>query len=163
MKCLECGAENPDYAFFCGRCAADLKAEPKEHVASSPPIRLPTIESAVSKYLPSIQENASKRRRGIFGGNLWHGTIVFTSDRERITLQIEKDGLATILKGAQSKASVELTGPHEAFLEMFRDEKMVGKIPDTVAVTVGGAGPKDSIGQQLAREGTWKMMKRIFE
>lgn len=163
MKCPKCGSENPDYAFFCGKCAGDLKVEVKELAKSSPTPALPTIESMVSKYILKIQENASKKRKGLLGGGIWYGTIVFSNDRETITLLIEKDGHAAITRGAQSKKSLELKGPHEAFLEMFRDQKTVGRIPKSVSVAFAGFDQFDSIQQELAREGAWKMLRRTFE
>jgi len=169
MKCPRCGAENPDYAFFCGRCAGDLKeaasAVSSEGVtASGRP--MPTIENMLSRHLVRIEENLQKKRRGILRERrIWHQNenVVFRSERESVALNIDKDGHARLLKTPPTKPDVELAGPHEAFVTMIFDTLRVDPIPGSVTVTLAVEMPNSISMDIIAGEGAGKMLRRLFQ
>jgi hypothetical protein len=125
----------------------------------------------VSRHLVEIQENARKKRRVILRKSTTYGAIAFKTEDEEFTLDIDKDGHATIVKGPLSRPGLLLSGPYEAFSSMFRGQQLQGLLPDSVTVTIlnssGGAFPSDRVSQEALREalrsGAWKVLKRLFE
>jgi hypothetical protein len=60
-KCPNCGAENPDYAFYCGKCSATMKEAEQETQAMEPsseavPITQmePLVRSDIARLLMKI-------------------------------------------------------------------------------------------------------------
>lgn len=51
MKCPSCGAENPDYADYCCRCAAQMISRPGTKVDESPGVRSETNPEALADRL----------------------------------------------------------------------------------------------------------------
>lgn len=138
MKCSRCGAENPDYAFFCGKCAADLKDPSSPQEPSLQPRKgpLPSLYSMLSRRLLVVENNIRKRpgvlrslRESLYRG----GNIVFKSESETVTLIIDKDHHASLLKGLPPKVNIELDGPQAAFLEMFPERGGFGYLPSSVS------------------------------
>jgi uncharacterized membrane protein len=61
MKCPNCGAENPDYAFYCGKCSATIREAEQETRAAEPssetvPITQmePLVRSSIARLLMKI-------------------------------------------------------------------------------------------------------------
>lgn len=51
-KCPNCGSDNPDYAFYCGRCSAELKdSSGKPYVMPGPATPPPTARKVVPKIV----------------------------------------------------------------------------------------------------------------
>jgi hypothetical protein len=165
MKCPKCGAENPDYAFFCGKCAADLKSEdwtPSELEAKK---KLPTIMSMVGRRLLHVEENLRKKRETRFGGLKAfqrNGSIAFKSEIETVTLMIDRDGHASIRPGVPEETALLLEGPHEAFVELFGKKEGVGPLPYSVQVKIGGLSAYDEMVElaRLKRDKTFELLIR---
>jgi hypothetical protein len=176
MKCPKCGAENSDYAFFCGKCAADLKSEdwaPSELEAKK---KLPTIMSMVGRRLLHVEENLRKRREKRFGGLKAfqrNGSMTFKSEIETVTLTVDKVGHASIRPGEPDGTALLLEGPHEAFVEMFKEQAGVGSIPYSIEVKLMGLSShqemvmfskrkRDRTLELLIREAAEKTLKGFF-
>lgn len=144
MKCPKCGAENPDYAFFCGRCATDLEQpmSPKEPIREARKEPLPSIYSMLNSRIVTVETNVRDRSRGLFAGfrKLLKrgGTIVFRSESEVVTLVLDADQHVSILRGPPVRISFEFEGPHSAYLEMFPPSGGFGHLPSSVDVKLGG-------------------------
>jgi hypothetical protein len=167
MKCRRCGADNPDYSFFCGRCSADLKAdyqtEPTTEADKQP---LPTIESMIGCWLMRIEDNLRKKRHGVLGrfkSSFWHGSIVFKSKSEAVTLTVDKHGRASVLKGEPSGENLTLEGPQEAFVSMFDDKEGLGPIPDSIHATLADTAMPDPASERKVKDGIEKTLRGLLE
>ena len=166
MKCSKCGAENPDYAFFCGRCAADLK-DPGSLQKPSPQPRMepiPSLYSMLSRRLLVVENNIRKRpgalralRESLYRG----GNIAFKSESETVTLIIDKDHHASLLKGLPPKVNVEFDGPQAAFLEMFPERGGFGYLPSSVSPNYKHAAMNADV-ELMIREIAEKMLEGLF-
>ncbi len=176
MKCPKCGAENPDYAFFCGKCATDLKSEdwtPSELEAKK---KLPTIMSMVGRRLLTVEENIRKKREKRFGGlKAFHssGSITFKSEIETVTLTVDRDGHASVRPGEADDTVLFLEGPHEAFVEIFEEHGGVGSIPYSIEIKFMGLSShqemvlfskrkRDKTIELVVRESAEKILKGFF-
>ena len=176
MKCPKCGAENPDHAFFCGKCAADLKPENWEPSELEAKKKLPTIMSMVGRRLLHVEENLRKKRETRFGGLKAFqrgGSMTFKSDIETVTLTVDKDGHASVRPGESDRTALLLEGPHEAFVEMFKEHAGVGPIPYSIEVKFMGLSSqqetvlfskrrRDKTFELLIREAAEKTLNGFF-
>jgi len=170
VKCPSCGAENPEYAFYCGKCAAEMKggsASKAKSDDSDKPRSTTKIESILSRNILRIEENAAKKRRGALGkfrGAFWRsGTLVFKSEREEVTLSIDREGHASVNRGMPPNPGFELMGPHDSFLTMFSDERNVRSIPGSIVIRLGGRELPDEMSQRMFREGIERLLRALFE
>ena len=170
MKCPACGADNPDYTFYCGKCAAELRSSPQREpdvATRRRPQSETKIETVLSRNLLRIENNASRNHKGFFGrlkGSFGRsGTMVFRSEREEVTLIFDGDGHASVSRGRSAKPTIELVGPHESFLDMFGDERNVDSIPDPISVRLLGREMPDEASQQVFRSGIERLLHGLFE
>ena len=168
MKFGSCGSEDPDYSFYCGKCAAELKVDSMTESVESPlPKPATKIESILSRNLLRIEDNAARKRRGLVGklrGRFWRsGTLVLKSEFEEVTLSIDDEGRASVSKGRPIEQSIELLGPHEPFMEMFKDERHIGSIPGSIVVRVGGRELPDEMSQRMFRDGIARLLRALLE
>jgi hypothetical protein len=168
VKCSSCGSENPDYAFYCGKCAAELKGDLTTKSAELHGPRPTTkIESILSRNLLRIEENAARKRRGLIGklrGRFWRsGALVFKSELEEVTLTIDVEGHASVSRGRPAQPTIELVGPHDSFIEMFRNERNIGRMPSSIVVHMAGKELPDATSQQIFKSGIERLLRALFE
>ncbi|OGS43729.1 MAG: hypothetical protein A3K76_04790 [Euryarchaeota archaeon RBG_13_57_23] len=170
VKCKNCGSENPDYSVYCGRCAAELKGDPAESAKEHRPQgsgSVTSIESILSRNLLRIEENLAKKRGGALGrlkkALSRSNSIVFRSERETVTLSIDKEGQVKVIRGLSTGAALELEGRHDSFLTMFQDERKVRTIPSSISVRLGKREPTDELSQRIIREIVEEMLYRLFQ
>ncbi len=165
LKCPKCGADNPDYAFFCGRCAADLKADATGPASLKKSI--PSIYSMLSRRLLRLEENMQRGSHGALGRirESLHrgGEIAFKSESEVATLVLGKDRHASITNGPPSKAVMVFEGPSEAFVEMFPESGGFGYLPDSVSVTLRGSEMQGAKVEPIIRQLAEEMLKGLFQ
>jgi hypothetical protein len=167
MKCTHCGAENPDYAFFCGRCSADLKQDLVSGSAG-PSTEKPaiSIESLLSPKLLRIEDNIRSGRERFLGRLRFPSrqfAITFRSELETITLVVEKDGHASTVKEYPQEKVLMLEGAHEDFVRMLNAQEGFGMIPDSIRVTLAGKAMPDATSERAVREGVEKTLARLMK
>lgn len=171
MKCPKCRAENPDYAYYCGSCASELRGGNQTEAGegdsrkAKPRIK---IESILYRNLVRVGENVARRRGGLLGRHFGPfrraSTFVFKSEYEKASLSIDSEGHVSVNSGIPTKNVVLLEGPHESFLMMFRDEHKIDEIPSSIEVRVEGlALPNDDQVRQIVRSAAGKMLRGMFE
>jgi len=170
MRCRNCDAENPDYVFYCGKCAMQLKGVPTPEAgddASRNKRPAEQIVNILNRNLLRIEQNAVKNRKGlagILGGAfLRSSTLVFRSELEEVTLSIDKDGHATVSKGRPSTPTISLLGPHDSFLRLFQDERKVRMIPDSIDIHLGDRMLPHDVSQRVIREVVERFLQKLFE
>lgn len=171
MKCPKCGSENPDYAYYCGSCASELRggsqagAGEDDSRKAKPRIK---IESILYHNLVRVGENVARKRGGLFGRHFGPfrraGTFVFKSEYEKVSLSFDSEGHVSVNSGIPTKNAVLLEGPHDSFLMMFRDEHKIDEIPSSIEVRVEGLTlPNDDQVRQVVRSAAGKMLRGMFE
>lgn len=170
MKCPKCGAENPDYAYYCGSCASELKVGSRSGATDGPSKREPRvkIESILNRNLVRVGENAARRPRGLLGklNDPFRriGTIVFKSDLETASLSIDGERHASVNSATPTKPIVLLEGPHDSFLTMLGDGRKIGNVPESIRVHMEiNLFHDDEMQQRILRDGVDKLLKRLFE
>ena len=163
MKCPSCGTENPDHAFYCGKCAAEMRGggSPKPQSSAS-------IEKILSRNLTRIDENIAKKRSGFRGRfsiafNRPGHLIVFESEREVVTLSMDEQGHASVTKGCPPGPILVLEGPHESIVAMFRDERHFVGLSDSVSVFLGDKVIPDRIAEDVVREMVSGFLQALFQ
>jgi hypothetical protein len=168
VKCPKCRAESPDYAYYCGSCASELKggnqAEAGEGDSRRAKPRI-KIESILYRNLVRVGENVARKRRGLTGRFTWRsGTIVFKSEFEEVSLCVDKEGNVSVNRGIPAKSATMLEGPHDSFLMMFLDERHVTAVPESIEVSVEGIKlPHDEVARQILRDAADKLLRNLFE
>jgi hypothetical protein len=170
VKCPNCGAENPDYVFYCGKCASEMKSGlvPTTRGGDSDKPRSTTkIESILSRNILRIEENVAKKRSSALGRFRWgfwrSGTLVFKSECEEVTLSVDKKGHASVRKGVPTNPSIELEGPHDSFLEMLREERNICGIPSRITIRIGGRESPDEMLMLQFRHIIGKLLHELLE
>jgi hypothetical protein len=90
MKCSNCSAENPDYAFYCGKCATELRG------SSAASIQV-ARNSGVTKEFD--KDKWTFRVRAIGAVNILLGTIGMVSYGYNTNMSYLIMGLVTIALG----------------------------------------------------------------
>ena len=89
-------------------------------------------------------------------------SVTFKSESEILTLVVEKDGHASIIKGEPQTRTLTLEGPHDAFVSMLSRQDGFGPIPDSVYATLGDMPMPDATSSLLVKEGVEKALNRIL-
>lgn len=168
MKCPKCRAENPDYAYYCGSCASELRGGNQAEAGEGDSRRAEPrtkIENVLHRNLVRIGENVARKRRGLMGRFIWRsGTIVFKSEFEEVSLCVDKEGNVSVNRGIPAKSAIMLEGPHDSFLMMFHDEHHVTVVPESIDVSVEGIkSPHDEGARQILRDAADKLLRNLFE
>jgi hypothetical protein len=171
VKCPKCGAENPDYGYYCGLCASELRGGDKAEAGKGAPRRAEPrtkIESILRRNQVRIGENVARRRRGMLAklGGLFRpsGTFIFKSEYEEVSLSVDKEGHVSVSSSPPAKIGLMLEGPHDSFLTMFRDERSIGDIPIEIDVRAEGfALPDDERLHDILRSSANKALRDLFE
>lgn len=128
-KCPNCGSDNPDYAFFCNKCSAELKdSAGKPFVTPNqppPPTPRKVVPKVVEVELPTRSVNPvaggvclvlSGILAVVQGGSLVSGgTLEFLTGDDILSLEVWGGmflvlGLATILLGLRTMRRIGYTG-----------------------------------------------------
>ncbi len=170
MRCPHCEAENPDYVFYCGKCAKQMKdvlASEAKDVTSHNKRPAEKIENILNRNLLRIEQNVVKKRKGlsgIFGGAfLRSSTLVFMSELEEVTLGVDRDGHVTVTRGIPTTPSISLVGPHDSFLKLFQDERNIPMIPGSINIHLGNQELPRNLSQRVIREGIERFLHKLFE